>query len=214
MNARASDILPPNATVVERAIDAAGEARIFGLPVQIRHLWNPETCPADWLHVLAWTFGVEEAWRSDWPEETKRAVIAAAPRVKRLKGTVAAVRAAVQAVAGVAPVRIIEWFKPGGSGVPLTATVDIDVTGGAAALLTHDAIAAANSAKRESVHLSIRLTVRPEIGQRVAALIRRPIVSARLNLSGDMRPNISAPTLTAVLMRRPLVLARLHGNLS
>ena len=213
MDAGDPKILPPNSRPMECAIDAAGEARLQALTVEIRHLWNPATCPAAWLPILAWTLGVEN-WRSDWPEETKRAVIAATPRIKRLKGTVAAVRSAVQAVAGVAPVRIIEWFRSGGSGVPLTAVVDIDVTAGAPPGLPYDAIKAANSAKRESVHLSIRLTVRPEIGQRAAALIRRPIVSARLNLSGDMRPNISAPTLTAVLMRRPLVLARLHGNLS
>ncbi|HBY42992.1 phage tail protein I [Brevundimonas sp.] len=213
MDAGDPKLLPPNSRPLERVIDAAGEARLQALTVDIRHLWNPALCPISWLPVLAWTLGVEN-WRSDWPEETKRAVIAATPRIKRLKGTVAAVRSAVQAVAGAAPVGIIEWFKPGGSGLPLTAVVDIDVTAGAPSGLPYDAIKAANSAKRESVHLSVRLTVRPNISQRTAALIRRPIVCARLNLSGDMRPNISAPTLTAVLMRRPLVLARLHGNLS
>lgn len=208
MDAGDPKLLPPNSRPLERAIDAAGEARLQALTVDIRHLWNPALCPLSWLPVLAWTLGVEN-WRSDWPEETKRAVIAATPRIKRLKGTVAAVRSAVQAVAGAAPVRIIEWFKPGGSGVPLTAVVDIDVSAGAPSGLPYDAIKAAGSAKRESVHLSIRLTVRPDISQRTAALIRRPIISARLNLSSDLRPNISAPTLNVALLRRPLVLARI-----
>lgn len=211
MNAGDPKILPPNSRPVERAIDAAGEARLQALAVDIRHLWNPVTCPVAWLPVLAWTLGVEN-WRSDWPEETKRAVIAATPRIKRLKGTVAAVREAVQAVAGAAPVRIIEWFRPGGSGVPLTAIVDIDVTGGAQARLPHDAIAAANAAKRESVHLSVRLTARPLIGLQVAALIRPPLVQARIDLSADIRPRLTTGHLAAGLLRRPIVLAQLRGS--
>lgn len=211
MNAGDPKILPPNSRPVERAIDAAGEARIAALPVHIRHLWNPATCPVGWLSVLAWTLGVE-TWRSDWPEDTKRAVIAATPRIKRLKGTVAAVREAVQAVAGAAPVRIIEWFRPGGSGAPLTAIVDIDVTGGAPVHLPYDAIAAANAAKRESVHLSVRLTARPLIGLQVAALIRPPLVQARIDLSADIRPRLTTGFLAAGLVRRPIVLAQLSGS--
>lgn len=213
MNDGDPKILPPNAFPIERALDASGEARLQLLKIQIRHLWNAVTCPAPWLPILAWALGVD-TWRSDWPEQTKRAVIAATPTVKRLKGTVGAVRRAVQAVAGAAPVSLIEWFRPGGSGVPMTAMVDIDVSHGAPARLPYDALEAANAAKRESVHLSVRLTARGELGLVTAALIRRPITSARLTLSGDLRPNISASVVTAALMRRPLVLATLRGNLS
>lgn len=211
MDAGDPKILPPNSRPIERAIDAAGEARLQALAVDIRHLWNPALCPVAWLPVLAWTLGVEN-WRSDWPEETKRAVIAATPRIKRLKGTVAAVRSAVQAVAGAAPVRIIEWFKPGGSGVPLTAIVDIDVTGGAPVQLPHDVIAAANSAKRESVHLSVRLSARPIVGLQVAALLRRPVVQARINLVAEIRPRLTTGAVVAGLVRRPIVIARLNGS--
>lgn len=211
MNAGDPKILPPNSRPIERAIDAAGEARLQALAIEIRHLWNPALCPVAWLPVLAWTLGVEN-WRSDWPEETKRAVIAATPRIKRLKGTVAAVRSAVQAVAGAAPVRIIEWFKPGGSGVPLTAIVDVDVTGGAPAHLPHDVIAAANAAKRESVHLSVRLSARPVVGLRVAALIHRPIVQSRIDLISEIRPRLGTGIVVAGLVRRPLVIVRLNGS--
>lgn len=206
-------ILPKNASALERAIDAAGEARLQLLKIQIRHLWNALTCPAPWLPILAWALGVD-TWRSDWPEDTKRAVIAATPTVKRLKGTVGAVRRAVQAVAGTAQVSIIEWFRAGGSGVPMTATVDIDVTQGAPARLPHDAIHAANAAKRESVHIDIRLTARPRAAVHAAALIRRPITFARLNLANDLRPNLGAGLAPATLIRRPLVFATLRGNFS
>lgn len=211
MNDGDPKILPKNASPIERAIDAAGEARLQLFKIQIRHLWNALTCPAPWLPILAWALGVD-TWRSDWPEETKRAVIAATPTVKRLKGTVGAVRRAVQAVAGSAPVTIIEWFRPGGSGAPMTATVDIDVTHGAPAGLPYDAIEAANAAKRESVHLSIRLTAKPLVGLQIAALIRPPLVQARIDLSADIRPRLTTGHLAAGLLRRPIVLAQLRGS--
>ena len=94
----------------------------------------------------------------------------------------------------------------------MTATVDIDVTHGGSAGLPFDAIEAANAAKRESVHLAVRLTARPATGVQIAALLRRPIVQARLQGIADLRPNIGAATVTAGLMRRPLVIASLSGS--
>lgn len=207
------ELLPPNSTPIERAVDAALAARMDALAQRVRRLWNPWTCPPKWLGVLAWSLSVD-SWRQEWPEATKRAVIAASPLVHRLKGTVAAVKAAVQAVAGAAPFSIIEWFQPGGSGLPFTATVDVDVTRGAPAKLPYDVIDAAAGAKPLRTHINVRLTARSDMGLMTAALIRRPIISARLNLSGDLRPNLGAGVVTVALMRRPLVIATLRGNLS
>ena len=207
-----TSILPPNSTPPERAIESAASF-VRDLVVPIRHLWNPQACPAPFLPWLAWSWLVD-SWRSNWPEATKRAVIAASPRVHRLKGTVAAVRAAAQAVAGMAPVRVIEWFRPDGSGQPYRSTLDVDVSAGAPAVLPHDLIAAVQGAKPLRSHLNVRLSVRAPAHTMTAALIRRPLITARLTLSGDLRPNISAPTVAVALMRRPLVIATLRGNLS
>jgi len=205
------ELLPPNSTPIERAVDAALAARLDALAQRVRRLWNPWTCPPKWLGVLAWSLSVD-SWRQEWPEATKRAVIAASPMVHRLKGTVAAVRTAVQAVAGAAHISIIEWFQPGGSGRPFTATIDVDVTGGAPARLPFDVIEAATSAKPLRTHIDVRLTARPATGIQVAALLRRPIVQARLQGIADLRPNIGAATVSAGLMRRPLVIASLRGS--
>jgi len=43
-----NSLLPPNATDTERAIEATTE-RTTDLPVPLRTLWNPDTCPADLL---------------------------------------------------------------------------------------------------------------------------------------------------------------------
>lgn len=216
MTAGDPQLLPRNARPVERAFDAVAEARLnrlAAIAAGIRKLNNPAACPPAWLHVLAWSLGVE-TWRPDWPIATKRAVIAATPSIKRRKGTVGAVRRAVQAVAGACVVQVLRWCDPGGSGVPLTGLIDIDVTSGAPPRLPRDAMAAADAAKRASVHLSLRLTARPRSHLAAAALIRRPVTHARLSLANDLRPNIGGGVVPAVLLRRPLVFAVLRGNFS
>lgn len=201
-------ILPPNAYPIERALDAAGQARLQQLKIKIRHLWDATTCPAEWLPVLAWSLGVD-TWRSDWPEATKRAVIAATPTIKRLKGTVGAVRRAVQSVSGSAPVSIVEWFKPGGSGVPLTARVEIDVTNGASTNLIPDATKAANNAKRESVHLDLRLTARHEAHLQAASRLRPPVVRAVHGGDARYTPRLPSGLTAASHIRKPLTLGRI-----
>ena len=104
-----ADLLPPNATAQERALSST-TARIDALPVPIRHLWNPETCPAEHLPWLAWALSVDD-WNADWPEETKRAAIKASYLVHRHKGTPGAVRIALQAV-GYRDVQIVEGVEP------------------------------------------------------------------------------------------------------
>jgi len=58
-------LLPPNATALEHAADAA-MARIADVNVPIRDLWNPDLCPEALLPWLAWALSVEP-WDADWP---------------------------------------------------------------------------------------------------------------------------------------------------
>jgi phage tail P2-like protein len=205
------ELLPPNSTPIERAVDAALAARLDALAQRVRRLWNPWTCPPKWLGVLAWSLSVD-SWRQEWPEATKRAVIAASPLVHRLKGTVAAVRTAAEAVAGAATVQIIEWFQPGGSGQPFTALIDIDVTNGAPATLPHDVIDAVTGAKPLRTHIDVRLSANPMVGLQVAALIRRPVVHAHIDLIAEIRPRLATGVVVAGLVRRPLIIAHLRGS--
>jgi phage tail P2-like protein len=86
------DLLPPNATIQERAISLA----VDRLPtVPIKTLWTPATCPEAQLPWLAWALSVDE-WDAAWPIETKREVIAASIEQHRKKGTVGALRRALQ----------------------------------------------------------------------------------------------------------------------
>ncbi|MGM0985426.1 MAG: phage tail protein I [Pseudomonadota bacterium] len=100
-----SGLLPPNRTPLERRVAASHP---LALPVELRRLWDPATCPAHLLPFLAWAFSVDQ-WSSDWPERVKRDVIAASAKVHRIKGTRLAVDRALEAM-GV-EVQITEWFE-------------------------------------------------------------------------------------------------------
>lgn len=98
-------LLPPNASDLEIAIDGA-TARVGAVPLKIGDLWNPERCPAAVLPWLAWALSVDY-WRSDWPEDVKRRVIAEAIPIHFKKGSVSSIRRALQA-SGYADAQITE----------------------------------------------------------------------------------------------------------
>ena len=114
-----TDLLPPNATLLERAVDAAS-ARLDELGVPVSDLWNPARCPLALLPWLAWSLAVE-SWDPDWPAELKRRACAEAFAVHREKGTVAAINRILRLIGAV-------WSYvegPDGGLAPMTAKVSI-----------------------------------------------------------------------------------------
>ncbi len=88
-------VLPRHSTQFELALERASMwvAETSG-PVRV---WNPDTCPPEFLPWLAWALSVDN-WRSDWGIETKRAVIRNSVEIHRRKGTLGAVRRALSSV--------------------------------------------------------------------------------------------------------------------
>jgi len=111
-----SSLLPPTASNGEKALEAA-TARIADVPVPLRSVWNPDTCPVDLLPWLAWALSVD-SWKSYWSENVKRARIRAAQDIQRRKGTAQSVRAVVEAFGGAAALR--EWWQYDPPGPPHT----------------------------------------------------------------------------------------------
>lgn len=99
--------LPLSSGRAEKAL-AVGMLAASEIPVPIRQLWNPETCPAVALPWLAWALSVDE-WDASWTEETKRRVVAESVTIHRQKGTIAGVRRALLA-ADLGDAEIIERF--------------------------------------------------------------------------------------------------------
>ena len=118
-----SDLLPYNATDQERAL-AETTARISNVPVVVREVWNPDTCPSNVLPWLAWAFSVDD-WDSNWTDEQKRRVIKESVYSQRIKGTTGAVTRQLAALGY--QIQILEWFQQTPQGAPYT--FDVYITG-------------------------------------------------------------------------------------
>lgn len=103
-------LLPPNATDTERDLEQTlSQFEQIDVPIDI--LWNPHTCPAEWLPWLAWAMSVDD-WDSRWPEQIRRQVIAESFYIHSRKGTIAAIKRIFEALN--IHVELKEWFEFGG----------------------------------------------------------------------------------------------------
>lgn len=125
-------LLPPSASALMRSLETVMAEPKQGLEVPIAQLWNVDTCPAELLPWLAWSFSVE-VWDTAWPESVKRDVIRSAIAVHRIKGTRGSVEAVLAAQGHDAEVS--EWFEY--QGTPHTFRVAVEITGDTAFDHTH-----------------------------------------------------------------------------
>lgn len=114
-------LLPPNATAAERALEQV-MAHAGDLPLDIRTVKNPDTCPAVLLPWLAWEYAITW-WDERWTEAQKRSVIKSAAGVNKRRGTAGAVKRALAAVDY--PCDVIEWFNDTPKAAPYTFRVEI-----------------------------------------------------------------------------------------
>lgn len=116
-----SDLLPPNATAQERAL-ANTIARISDVPLAARRMWNPDTIPANLLPWMAWAFSVDD-WNNNWTEQEKRNVIKNSLFVHKHKGTLAAIKRAVEPLGYI--IRIVEWWEDTPQAEPYTFRLEV-----------------------------------------------------------------------------------------
>lgn len=117
-------LLPPNSTQQERAISEA-IARAADFDVPIHAAWNPWTCPEPLLPWLAWTFSVDE-WQPGWTTDEKRAVIANALYIHEHKGTLAALKRAVEPLGYI--IKIIPWRDEPSTAPPYSFRLEVGVS--------------------------------------------------------------------------------------
>lgn len=116
-------LLPANSTSAERALSET-LARIGDVPVPLRDMWNPDTCPIDLLPWLAWAFSVDE-WDATWSEAQQRAAVKASYSVHRYKGTIGSVKDALNALG--LGVQVQEWYNQIPAGAPYTYKLLLEV---------------------------------------------------------------------------------------
>jgi phage tail P2-like protein len=101
-----SSLLPENQTKLEQNLE-----QVFGenLPshLGIKTLWNIDTIPINLLGVLAWSLSVDD-WQDNWPENVKRQTIKDSYLTHAHKGSVWAVKKALESVGYGANSEIIE----------------------------------------------------------------------------------------------------------
>lgn len=115
-------LLPLNSTPLERAVEAASAE---DLKVNLRTLYNPDTCPAHLLYQLAWAWSVDR-WDDTWPESIKRSVIRSSFYIHAHKGTIGALRRVVEPFGYL--IEVIEWFNTVPEGVPGTFALKVGVS--------------------------------------------------------------------------------------
>ncbi|OLA79633.1 MAG: phage tail protein I [Azospirillum sp. 47_25] len=122
MNDEFKSLLPPNASKLLRDLEKTG-SRLSFLEILNRYLRNPEKCPEHLLPWLGWALSVD-VWNETWAESIRRNVIKASISVHRHKGTLGALKRALEAFE-FDHVTIEEWFDYGGN--PYTFRVFIEV---------------------------------------------------------------------------------------
>lgn len=140
-------LLPPNSTPIERALEKS--IKLEELPVPIDTIRDPWKCPFQFLELSAWENRVG-FWNDNWPEMTKRKVIASNWEVKKYSGTTHALEVALDALDF--GTQVTEWFDYGGEAGYFNLDVELFDRGITAEDQT-DIMAIAEVAKRGSQHL-------------------------------------------------------------
>lgn len=175
-----TSLLPPNATALEKALEQLAADRIGDIAVPLRDLWSAEHCPEGLLPWLAWALSVDQ-WSSDWPLHIRRARVAAAIAIQRIKGTAQSVVDVIASFGGNVVIR--EWFEQDPPGIPHTFDLTVTLGGMSDSVPSAEFIDAviAEVARTKPVRshfdFTVGLNARADVGLLVVA---RPVVAARL----------------------------------
>ena len=183
-------LLPPNASALERSVEAAQAGRIDAIPVaELQRVWDVDNCPERLLPWLAWAMSVDN-WDSNWPIDVKRAVIRDSVKLHKIKGTRAAVEQALSAINCEADIR--EWFDDKDSLLqPHTFRVtsiypeEVNLGGGKFERYVADVRRAIDASKRLSTHYVLK------VGQRITGA-SCPNVSSIARLSDEQSLRVEA----------------------
>lgn len=150
---RTVSLLPANSKPLEHAL-ASITAKLETIPVPFEIIWDVDTCPDSYLPFLAYAWSVDE-WNDAWSPENQRAVIRNSIWVHQRKGTLGAVKRALQAMGYDASV--IEWFQKSPTGTPGTFSIEVHPTSGIITDSLRQLRAAIDAVKRLSAHYDIYL---------------------------------------------------------
>lgn len=178
-----NSLLPPNATVLERAIEATAASALDLITTPLREIWDPTDCPLAILPYLASSLSIE-GWNAAWSEELKRAKVAEALPFHRRKGTRGAVRSVLDTFDP--SMTIDEWFGTGGA--PYTFAVTLPLTGNdvnSGSAFVERVVPEIERAKPVRAHLTFRQTLPSEAGLGLTGAARS-VIYGRLPMAAEL----------------------------
>jgi len=203
-------LLPQNATPLMRALSEAAAEAVDRLPKgeTIPDAISWERCDARLLPWLAWEMSVDE-WVPAWPEATKRGAIGDSWRVHSIKGTVGALKVAINRLGYGATVR--EWFDYFGDPflfrLDLSSPIDREWRATEFASLTRTALRAKNVRSHlEKIDLDIEgPRTRIFVGMATVSRLKvRPSVEPISHLAGQASTYVGAVFRSRIRIK-PLV---------
>lgn len=114
-------LLPPATTRLLRAVEQS-TTRIGDIGLPLGDLWNPATCPAEFLPWLAWGLSID-FWDPDWTTAQKRVAVAGTLGEQMRKGTPASLRAVLDRFDPL--IQLVEWFDANPRLEPFTIMLDL-----------------------------------------------------------------------------------------
>ncbi|MBX9634054.1 MAG: phage tail protein I [Magnetospirillum sp.] len=165
-------LLPANATWFERSMEQVLAARLTRLEVAadaLSTLWNPWACPAEYLPWLGWELSVPY-WRTEWPEEFKRALIADAPAIHAQRGFVPGIERGLAAIGLQMDITLWHQMQPEGLPGTFQGVLWANDNRALTPQAIDDGLAMVKATKRQSQHADIRLGAKVGASLRMAAL--------------------------------------------
>lgn len=150
-------LLPANAKRLEQAL-ALAATRLEQIPVPLSLAWDIDNSPNEFLPFLAYAYSVD-SWSETWDDSTKRAIIKSSINLHGKKGTLWAVRTALQSRY---QANVLEWFAQSPQVKAGTFLVELTPSYPKIADELPNIYALIDSVKRFSAHYSIALTVTPK----------------------------------------------------
>jgi phage tail P2-like protein len=192
-------LLPPNGKALEKALERLTGERIEDLRVPLRDLWSAQNCPEDLLPWLAWALSIDQ-WDAAWPLHIRRARVASAIAIQRIKGTAKSVSDVVASFGG--HVRLREWFQQDPPGEPHTFALSVTLGGQGDVVPSADfidaVIAEVARTKPARAHFDfvVGLNLSGQIGIKA---VGRPLIAARLQgfVEAGSIADTTPPTITS-----------------
>ena len=139
--------VPRVASSAEQRLDALVARRVADLPLDTAATaWDADTCPTEWLPVLAWALHVD-VWDSSWPVDRMRGAIREAVELHRAHGTESAMRTVLERLGAV-----YTYEEPGFGEATVSVANLLGIGLETAAMLRGEL----DRVKRASVHLTLQ----------------------------------------------------------